>query len=142
MCLSSDFSEKGCHWQSTGHELFKRSYLRLETTLRDTPLAKGPSMPSKKKKSHEAIHGEKMIEVKIRFWTNRIASREGEIIPKNAWASGMVRMERNDSHGIKPGKPLPFHSLLDVGATIQKVLIKHGVVLHAGRTMEKYFSSK
>ncbi len=96
-------------------------------------------MPQKKS-VHRAIHGEKMIEVKIRFWTNNISRREGAIIPKNAWASGVVRMERNDSHGIKPKSPLPFHSLLDVGAAIEKVLVKHGIVLHAGRTMEKYFA--
>lgn len=99
-------------------------------------------MPLKKKTSHEAIHGEKMVEVKIRFWTNDIAPKKGAIIPKHAWTSGVVRMERNDSHGIKPRAPLPFHSLLDVGSAIEKVLVKHGIVLHAGRRMRKYFSAE
>ena len=31
-----------------------------------------------------AIHGEKTIEVTLRFWTNNIARGRGKIIPKNA----------------------------------------------------------
>jgi hypothetical protein len=87
----------------------------------------------------EARQGEKMIEVKLRFWTNDIAPEVGKVIPKHAWAAGVVRIERNRSHGIEPGKPAPFHSLLDVGAVIEKTLIEHGVVLRPGRKMKKYF---
>jgi hypothetical protein len=90
----------------------------------------------------EAKHGEKMIEVKIRFWTNDIAESQGEVIPKHAWSSGVVRMERNDSHGLKPGTPRVFHSLLDVGSVIEKVLIEHGVVLHPSQKMSKYLKTK
>ena len=90
--------------------------------------------------SLEAKQGEKMIEVKLRFWTNDISPEIGKVIPKHAWTSGVVRIERNYSHGIEPGKPLPFHSLLDVGAAIEKVLIEHGVVLHVGRKMSQYVS--
>ena len=92
--------------------------------------------------SKEAKQGEKMIEVKIRFWTNNIADEHGKVVPKNAWAAGVVRIERNKTHGIEPSKPLPFHSLLDVGSAIEKVLIEHGVVLHPGRKMKKYFSEQ
>ncbi len=88
--------------------------------------------------AQEAAHGEKMIEVKIRFWTNKIADQPGKIKPKHAWSSGVVRVERNPSHSITPGPPRPFHSLLDVGAVIEKVLIEHGVVLHPSRRMRKY----
>jgi hypothetical protein len=56
----------------------------------------------------EAKHGQKMIEVKLRFWTNEIAEGDGMIRPKHAWASGVVRMERNAAHGITPDSPLPF----------------------------------
>jgi len=87
----------------------------------------------------EAQHGEKMIEVKLRFWTNNLAEDEGNIRPKHAWASGVVRMTRNNAHGIRPGGPLPFHSLLDIGRVIEKALIDHGVRLHAPRRMKKYF---
>ena len=87
----------------------------------------------------KANQGQKMIEVKLRFWTNDIAE-EGKIRPKHAWSSGVVRMKRNASHGIVPGDPLPFQSLLDVGAVIEKALIQHGIVLHPSRRMEKYLN--
>lgn len=89
----------------------------------------------------EAEHGEKMIEVKIRFWTNNIASTKGKVIPKHAWAAGVIRMEPNRSHGIVPGKPEPFHTLMDVNAVIEKVLIDHGIVLHLSRKLKKYMIS-
>jgi len=89
----------------------------------------------------EAKYGEKMIEVKIRFWTNNIASEKGRIIPKHAWSSGVVRMEPNKSHGIVPDSPRPFHTLMDVSAVIEKVLIEHGIVLHSSTKMKKYFDA-
>ena len=88
--------------------------------------------------SLEAKQGEKMIEVKVRFWTNDIASEDGKVVPRHAWTSGVVRMERNKSHEITPGNPLPFHSLLDIGAVIERVLVEHRVVLHPSRKMRKY----
>jgi hypothetical protein len=91
--------------------------------------------------SREARHGEKMIEVRLRFWTDDIAP-EGRIIPKHALTSGMVRMEPNRLHEIAAMDPVPFNSLLDVGATIEKVLIAHGVVLHPSRKMKKYVKDK
>jgi len=89
----------------------------------------------------EAKHGEKMIEVKVRFWTNDIAEGEGKVIPKHAWTSGVVRMERNTAHGIVPQKPLVFHSLMDIGAVIEKALLDHGVKLHPSRKMHKYLDT-
>jgi hypothetical protein len=91
-------------------------------------------------KSSEAKQGEKMIEVKLRFWTNDIAPEPGRVLEKHAWSSGVVRIERNRSHGITPGSPRPFHSLLDVGAVIERVLIDHGIVLHPSQRMSKYFA--
>jgi hypothetical protein len=90
--------------------------------------------------SLEAKHGEKMIEVKLRFWTDDIAAQKGMVVPKHAWASGVVRMERNKPHGIEPSSPIPFNSLLDVGSAIEKALIEHGVILHPSRKMRKYSS--
>jgi len=94
--------------------------------------------PEKNLAAQEARHGEKMIEVKIRFWTNDIASEPGMIKPKHAWSAGVVRIEGNKSHGIVPGAPKPFHTLLDVGGVIEKVLIEQGIVLHPGQKMAKY----
>jgi hypothetical protein len=89
--------------------------------------------------AREANHREKMIEVKLRFWTNDITPDQGKgIIPKHASASGVVRMERNKSHGIVPGNPIPFHSLLDIGAVIERVLLEHDIVLHRSKKMRKY----
>jgi hypothetical protein len=87
-----------------------------------------------------AEHGEKMIEVRLRFWTDGIANDRGQVLPKHAWASGRVRMERNEAHGIRPLKSKPFNSLLDVGAVIEKVLIAHGITLHPSKQMQRYFS--
>ena len=86
----------------------------------------------------EAKYGEKMIEIKLRFWTNDIASDSGKVLPKHAWSNGVVRIEGNKAHGIVPGAPKPFHSLLDVGAVIEKTLIEHGIVLHINKKMSKY----
>ena len=86
----------------------------------------------------EARHGEKMIEVKLRFFTNDLADEPGKVLPKHAWEAGVVRIERNDSHGLAPSSPIIFHSLLDVGAAIEKVLIQHRVKLHPSRKARKY----
>lgn len=94
------------------------------------------------KKGTHAAHGEKMIEVKIRFWTNDLSGERGRIVPKHAWTSGVVRMESNRAHGIVPGEPRLFHSLLDVGSVIEKVHIEHGVTLHPSRRMKKYITSE
>ena len=87
----------------------------------------------------KAPHGEKMIEVKVRFWTDNIASHDG-ILPKHARAAGVVRMERNDAHGIRPGTPKPFNSLAEIPAAIEKTLIEYGIVLHKSQKMQKYLA--
>ncbi len=90
----------------------------------------------------EAKHGKKMIEVRIRFWTDNIARQSGKVIPKHAWTSGVVHIQGNESHGIVPGNPRPFNSLLDIGQVIERVLLEHGVVLIPSRRMEKYLTTK
>jgi hypothetical protein len=91
--------------------------------------------------STEAKHGKKMIEVSLRFWTNGIAKSKGQIMPKHAWSSGVVRVQGNESHGIVSGNPRPFHSLLDVGAVVEAVLVNHGITLHRSRRMKKYMAA-
>jgi hypothetical protein len=88
--------------------------------------------------SREAGIGQRMIEVKLYFWTNKIADRKGQIIPKHAWGSGMVRVQSNKTHGIRPNRPIPFHSTLELLGAIEKVLIQNGIVLHPTRKMKKY----
>ncbi len=89
--------------------------------------------------AQEAKYGEQMIEVKVRFWTNDITPTDGNVFPKHAWSTGIVRMERNKSHGIAPRKSVPFNSLLTLGTAIDKVLIQHGIRLHTSRQMKKYW---
>lgn len=86
----------------------------------------------------DAEYGENMIEIRLRFWTNNIAETDGQLLPKNAWCAGIARIEQNDAHGIKAGKPEQFHTLLDIGSTIEKILIDNGIVLHPSRKMSKY----
>jgi len=88
--------------------------------------------------SREAKYGEKMIEVKVRFWTDEIAEGEGQIKPKHAWTAGMVRMHRNKSHGIIPKDTRPFNSLMELPSVIEKVLIEHRIKLHPVYKMAKY----
>jgi hypothetical protein len=94
-----------------------------------------------KASARSAKHGEKMIEVKVRFWTDGIAPEDGKVVPKHAWAGGVVRVERNDAHGLVPSRPKPFNSLLDLGAVIEKVLIEHGVSLLPSRKMQRYMKA-
>lgn len=82
--------------------------------------------------------GQRMIEVRVRFWTNEIVEGKGWIRPKHAWTRGVISMERNESHGIVPSYPRPFNSLMELPAIIEKVLIQHGVTLHLASKMDKY----
>jgi hypothetical protein len=90
--------------------------------------------------AREAEQGERMIEVKVRFWTNDLTDNgtKGKIRPKHAWGAGIVRIKRNASHGIVLGKPVPFNSLLELPGAIEKVLIEHGVKIHRSRKMKRY----
>jgi hypothetical protein len=92
--------------------------------------------------SLEAKHGKKMIEISLRFWTNDISDEPGKVVPKHAWTSGVVRIQGNESHGIVPGNPIPFHSLLDIGSVVEKVLLNHGIVLHPNTKMDKYVAPR
>ena len=60
----------------------------------------------------EAVHGQKMIEVKLRFWTNDIATGEGKIAPKHAWSAGVVRIEKNKAH-IPAQNEHPFRFIVN-----------------------------
>lgn len=88
--------------------------------------------------TREADQGQRMIEVRIRFWTNDLAEGEGHIRPKHAWGSGVVRISSNRSHGIVPKKPVPFNSMADIAGKIEKVLIDHDVTIHKSTRMKRY----
>jgi hypothetical protein len=88
--------------------------------------------------SREAQHGKKMIEVKVRFWTNDLSDEKGKIRPKHAWGQGMVLINPNDAHGISTGDRVPFNSLAEIPAKIEKVLIDNGITIHKSSRMKKY----
>lgn len=102
-------------------------------------------MPTKSKiveaEEKEAKHGEKMIEVRVRFWTNNIAEDENKVLPKHAWSSGIVRMERNKSHDIVPESPIPFNSLLELPFMIEELLLDHEITLHLSNRTKRYMKS-
>lgn len=85
-----------------------------------------------------AEHGKKMIEVRVRFWTNDLGGEKGKILPKHAWGSGVVLLETNSAHGITSPNPVPFNSIAEIPAKIEKVLIDHGVTIHPSSRMRRY----
>lgn len=86
----------------------------------------------------DASFGERMIELKVRFWTNGIAEGKGRVRPKHAWTRGIVTIERNGPHDIVPERGCPFNSLLELPAAVERVLIDHGVQLHLCSKMARY----
>lgn len=96
-------------------------------------MARGQSVAA-----NEAKHGEKMIEVSVRFWTNALSRRRGTVKPKHAWTSGSVRVQANKAHGIKASRPRTFNSLLDLGKAVEQTLNDNGIVLHLSKRMKKY----
>ena len=84
-----------------------------------------------------ASRGERMIKVSVRFWTNKLAGKDGYVIPKHAWDAGIVKMPSNSVHGIKQDKWKVFHSLPELAAVVAEVLAQQGVTLHPGRQSQK-----
>ena len=90
-----------------------------------------------KKAYRKAKLGERMIELKVCFWTDGFAEK-GYIWPEHAWTRGEVRIIRNDAHGIKPAHGCKFNSLMEIPSAIEKVLVDHGVELHLCSKMDQY----
>ena len=91
----------------------------------------------------EAPHGEKMIEVRVRFWTNAIAEGEDNIRPKHGWDTGYVQIAPNPAHGIvTPTMPRRhFHSLAELAGVVEEVLIDNGIKLHRGDRTGKFMEA-
>lgn len=88
-------------------------------------------------RSLEANNGEKMIEFKVRFWTNDIAETKGHILPKHCWTAGVVYASGNDSHGIKKSRTMPFNSLDEVQNAIKQAMEDAGIKAHEGKSRHK-----
>lgn len=97
-------------------------------------------MGNRELESVEAKYGERMIEIKVRFFTNDMVEGKGNIRPKHAWENGVIRLKKNDSHGIIPDV-VHFNSIMEIPAKIEEVLIKHKIKLHPSRKMDKYIES-
>ena len=90
----------------------------------------------------KAQYRERMIEVKVRFHTDHIAEGKGMICPKHAWGVGVARIAPNESHDIRAGKAVHFHSLLEMPRAVEKVLIQHGIRIHPIGPMRKYLQDR
>lgn len=88
--------------------------------------------------AREAEQGKRMIEIRVRLWTNKIADGEGKIVPKHAWDAGVVRLNRNTVHGIATESPVPFNGFAELPAKIEKVLIEHGIKIHPSSRTRRY----
>ena len=99
-------------------------------------------MPTKKAlpEPRLAIQGERMIGLRVRFFTDGLAKERGYVLPLHALTKGTVSIEANESHGITPSNPAKFNSLAEIGTAIEAVLIAHGVVLHPHGKMASYVS--
>ncbi len=89
--------------------------------------------------SREAAHGKRMIEIRVRFWTDTIAKGKRKVIPKHCLDYGVVRIGTNSVHGIGPGKALHFASLMELPVKIEQLLRTNGLRLHHGPRSKKYY---
>ena len=80
----------------------------------------------------------KMIELRVRFWTNDIGEGN-QVKPKFAWDSGIVAVPMNERHGIKAQEPVMFKSMATIPAAIEEALINAGVTLLNDNRSSKYF---
>jgi hypothetical protein len=80
----------------------------------------------------EAEHGEKTIAIVLRFFTDDIAERKGDIRPKHMADMGTARVVPNSAHEIESAKPLFFHSLAEIPTVIEDLLIQHKITVHPG----------
>ena len=86
----------------------------------------------------KANYGEKMIEVRVRFWTDEITNTPKVILPKHAWDYGYVEIAANTSHGLKQsGSSVKFGSVLELPQAIADLLVQEGVQLHIGAKLGK-----
>jgi hypothetical protein len=64
-------------------------------------------MTNHQKKTVTANRGERTIPITIRLWTDGLAPK-GEVLPRHAYGSGVIRLAPNKTHGIKGTSPVPF----------------------------------
>ena len=85
----------------------------------------------------------KLIWVNIGFWTDGIAEKKGDIIPRHAWAGGVIRIPSSPLHGlkhIKGRRNAIFSSLAEIGVKIEDELAAHDVHLRPSKKRKKLYS--
>ena len=92
-------------------------------------------MKNTKKKG---VHGQKMLELRTRFFSNDIADEKGYVLAGNVWECGVVYLHPNDLHEIGQNKAEIFHSMAELPSAIEKVLIKNKVIIHRSKRTKKY----
>jgi hypothetical protein len=86
-----------------------------------------------------AKHGDKMVEIRVRLWTDNIADGgKGMVLPKHAWDAGVVLLQTNKSHGISGKSPIPFNGFADLPSKIEKVLLEQGIKIHLSKKQRRY----
>ncbi|MCK4445140.1 MAG: hypothetical protein KAW09_11390 [Thermoplasmata archaeon] len=92
------------------------------------------------RKMKNVPQGKRMIELRIRFWTNDIdGNPKGTITQKVCWDSGYVYVVKNNSHGIESKGQSRFRGLCELLGSVEKVLRKQNIKLQMGaRTQEVY----
>jgi hypothetical protein len=96
-----------------------------------------PTTTETTEREAQAQHGQKMIEITLRFWTDDIA-QPGHILPKHCHGYGVAKLSPNPSHGIVHARPTPFNSLSEIPRVIEELFIDHGINVHPDSRMRKY----
>jgi hypothetical protein len=88
--------------------------------------------------------GERMIEVRLKFFTDELSGRPGYIVPGYCWDHGVVVVSANQAHEVKVGgNPLIFHTLDGIPDAVTRALHRSGVTLVPGYgTRKRYGLSK
>ena len=99
-------------------------------------------MPNAKAGTAARKPSHKMIEVKLRFWTDSIADKPGGIVQKRAWDKGYATVSANELHGInKCSKEVKFNSILEIHSAVAGALEDAGVTLYTGHKLRKLIKS-
>jgi hypothetical protein len=83
--------------------------------------------------SRKSRTNNKTFTLTLRFFTDKIADAEGEILPMHMWDSGKVevRVSGNERHGITSDmRGTVFNGLQDVERAVRKTLSKLNAVVH------------
>jgi hypothetical protein len=84
-------------------------------------------------------HGETMITLTVKFFTDHLAKDPNMVRRKHAYTCGAVYMTKNETHGTRSGKTFKFNSMAELPLAMQKCLIAHDITLHPSKNDRKIF---